>query len=30
MRMVENPAFVVPPKVASLTYLTFLTRHQKW
>lgn len=21
---------MVPPKVASLTYLTFLTRHQRW
>lgn len=29
-RLAEDPAYVVPPKVASLTYLTFLTRHQRW
>jgi hypothetical protein len=26
----EDPAYRVPEKVASLTYLTYLTRYQRW
>jgi hypothetical protein len=30
LKLVEDPAYVVPSKVASLTYMTFLQRYERW
>ena len=30
LRQVENPSYEIPPRIAHLTYLEYLTKYQQW